>query len=146
MKSKKWFPMDSLNHKFFFSLMNSSSSSLMSYCTLAIGFFFIRILYRLLLYQFFLFHWISFFSHTLPPLLLTEQVKGCSAFIFFSWILLVVFSNSNTVRSLTSTNKIKQLKEYIYIYIYILSSCSLFATKGDLQRKNKKYLKKNNKK
>ena len=118
MKSKKWFPMDSLNHNFFFFAHEQQFIKSNGLLYISNWIFFIRILYQLLLYQFFLFHWISFFSHTLPPLLLTEQVKGCFAFIFFSWILLVVFSNSNTVRSLTSTNKIKQLKEYIYIYIF----------------------------
>ena len=35
MRPKKWSPIDSLNHDIFFLLMNSSSSNLKGYCTLA---------------------------------------------------------------------------------------------------------------
>ena len=52
---------------------------------------------------FFLSYSLSVASHR------TSERRLC--LYILSWILLVVFSNSSIVRSLTSTNKIKQLKE-----------------------------------
>ena len=52
----------------------------------------------------------------------------------FSWILLVVFSNSSTVRLLKSTNKIKQLKGKKKKKL----SCSLSAAKFEKVMKLKK--------
>ena len=63
--------------------MNSSSSSLMGYCTLAIRFVWLKNYTNYYYINSFSFLWISFFSHTLSPFLLTKQVKGGSTFIFF---------------------------------------------------------------
>ena len=126
--------MDSLNHNFFFA----HEQQLIKFDGLLYisnQIFLIKKLYQLLFYQFFLFLLDFFFlSYSLSVASHRTSEWRLYLYIFFSWILLVVFANSSTVRSLKSTNKIKQLKEK-----KIISSCSLFAAKFENVMKFKKY-------
>ena len=125
--------MDSLNHNFFFA----HEQQLIKFDGLLYisnQIFLIKKLYQLLFYQFFLFLLDFFFlSYSLFVASHRTSERRLCLYIL-SWILLVVFSNSSTVRLLKSTNKIKQLKEK-----KIISSCSLFAAKFENVMKFKKY-------
>ena len=128
--------MDSLNHNLFFA----HEQQLIKFDGLLYisnQICLIKKLYQLLLYQFFLFLLDSFFlSYSLSVAShRTSERRLC--LYNFSWILLVVFLNSSTMRSLKSTNKIKQLKA-VYIYIYSLLLFS-FTTKFENVMKFKKY-------
>ena len=109
MKPKKWSPMDSLNHNLFFA----HEQQLIKFDGLLYisnQICLIKKLYQLLLYQFFLFLMDFFFlSYSLSVPSHKTSERRLYLYIF-SWILLVVFSNSSTVRLLKSTNKIKQFK------------------------------------
>ena len=65
MKPKKCSLVDFLNPDFLFWLMNSSSSTLMGYCTLAIEFFWLKNHTSYYYINSFSLLWISFFPHTL---------------------------------------------------------------------------------
>ena len=133
MKPKKWSPMDSLNHNLFFA----HEQQLIKFDGLLYisnQICLIKKLYQLLLYQFFLFLMDFFFlSYSLSVPSHKTSERRLYLYIF-SWILLVVFSNSSTVRLLKSTNKIKQLKGKKKKNL----SCSLFAAKFEKVMKLKK--------
>ena len=85
----------------FFLLMNSSSSSLMSYCTLAIEFLALKYYTNSLFYQFFLSHPDFFFS-------LILSVASFSS--FFPLILSVAVASFFLINQMKS-EKIKEKKE-----------------------------------